>query len=173
MYDRVIYINTLQNRHKIKSRTMKSKLKNWLFSSALILLMGCSATIDKNKIVGSWYFVDYTDIPYTKTELEKFEKEINSSPEGWIKHFNYKFDKNNTYEYKIYNALTNKGTYSTNQEDLIFLFNKIQSKNDTVKVEYLDDKFLQVKISSSGTKRIALYYKTEYNFPEVEVSITK
>ena len=152
---------------------MKSKLKYLLLSATLILFMSCSTTIDKSKIVGSWYFIDYIDNPYTKTELEKFEKEINSSPKGWIKHFNYKFDKNNTYEYKIYNALTNKGTYSTNQDDLIFLFDKIKSKNDTMKVEYLDDKFLQVKIRSSGTERIAIYYKTEYSFPEVEVSISK
>jgi hypothetical protein len=135
--------------------------------------MSCSTTIDKSKIVGSWYFVDYTDKPYSKTELEKFEKEIKSSPEGWIKHFNYNFNKNNMYEYKIYNSLTSKGTYSTNQEDLIFLFDRIKSKNDTMKLEYLDDKFLQVKNSSSGTERIAIFYKTQYKFPEVEVNISK
>ena len=153
---------------------MKSKLKNLLLTAILISFMSCSTTIDKSKILGSWYFVDYTDEPYTKTELEKFENEIKNSPEGWIKHFNYKFDKNNTYEYKIYNALTKKGTYSTNnKQDLIFLFDKIQSKNDTMKIEYLDDKFLQVKISSSETERIAIYYNTEYKFPKVEVSISK
>jgi hypothetical protein len=152
---------------------MKSKLKNLLLSTSLILFMSCSTTIDKSKIVGSWYFVDYTDKPYSKTELEKFEKEIKSSPEGWIKHFNYNFNKNNMYEYKIYNSLTSKGTYSTNQEDLIFLFDRIKSKNDTMKLEYLDDKFLQVKNSSSGTERIAIFYKTQYKFPEVEVNISK
>ena len=152
---------------------MKSKLKNLLLSTSLILFMSCSTTIDKSKIVGSWYFVDYTDKPYSKTELEKFEKEIKSSPEGWIKHFNYNFNKNNMYEYKIYNSLTSKGTFSTNQEDLIFLFDRIKSKNDTMKLEYLDDKFLQVKNSSSGTERIAIFYKTQYKFPEVEVNISK
>jgi hypothetical protein len=152
---------------------MKSKLKNLLLSTSLILFMSCSTTIDKSKIVGSWYFVDYTDKPYSKTELEKFEKEIKSSPEGWIKHFNYNFNKNNTYEYKIYNSLTSKGTFSTNQEDLIFLFDRIKSKNDTMKLEYLDDKFLQVKNSSSGTERTAIFYKTQYKFPEVEVNISK
>lgn len=152
---------------------MKSKLKNLLLSTSLILFMSCSTAIDKSKIVGSWYFVDYADKPYSKIELEKFEKEIKSSPESWIKHFNYNFNKNNAYEYKIYNSLTSKGTYSTNQEDFIFLFDRIKSKKDTMKVEYLDDKFLQVKKSSSGSERIAIYYKTEYKFPEVEVSITK
>lgn len=141
---------------------MTSKLKNLILFASLILFINCSSKIDKNKIVGSWYFIDYADKAYSKTELDKFENEIKASPEGWIKHFNYIFDKNSNYEYIIYNALTEKGTYSNNQDDLIFLFDKIESKNDTMKVLYLDDRFLQVKISSIGSESIAIYYKTEY-----------
>ncbi|MFH7019144.1 hypothetical protein [Flavobacterium sp. FlaQc-47] len=146
-------------------------LKNLLLFTSLILFLSCSPNkIDKSKIIGSWYFVTYTNKSFSKSELYDFEKEFGNRPEGWITNFNYTFKEDNTYEYKIYDVLTNKGIYSINLDNGIILFDKIKSKKDTLKVEFLDDKFLQVKKSNNKTERISMYYKTDYKFPEIEVN---
>ncbi len=137
----------------------------------LLLFINCSFTVDTKEIVGSWYFVDYADKPYSKKELLELEKEIKNSPESWLKNFNYRFTNHKTYEYKIYGELTNKGIYAIKQDDLILLFDKIKSKKDTFKLEYLDDKFLQMK--NRRNKRTSIYYKSEYKFPKVEVIVTE
>jgi len=148
---------------------MKKQLINLLFTS-LILLLSCSPKIDKSKIAGSWYFVDYADKPYSKTELNNFDEDIKSSPKGWIKSFNYIFEKDSSYEYIIYNALIHKGTYSVNKNDYIILRDTIESKNDTLKIKYLDDKFLQV--IHNDNERVFIYYKTN-KLPKVEVITTE
>ena len=150
---------------------MKLKLKKLLLFISVILFVNCSSNkIDKSKIIGSWYFVRYTDKSFSKSELYEFEEEFGNRPEGWINNFNYTFKADNTYEYKIYGALTNKGTYSINPDNVMILLDKMESKKDTLKVEFLDDKFLQVKKSSNGTERLSIYFKTDYKFPEIEVN---
>ncbi|MDQ6472775.1 DUF5004 domain-containing protein [Flavobacterium sp. LHD-80] len=146
-------------------------IKNLLLFTLLILVVSCSSNkIDKSKIVGSWYFVSYTDKSFSKSELYDFEEEFGNRPESWISNFNYTFKADNTYEYKIYGVLTNKGIYSINHNNLIILLDKMKSKKDTMKVEFLDDKFLQVNKSNNGTERLSIYFKTNYKFPEIEVN---
>jgi hypothetical protein len=146
-------------------------IKKLLFFTPLILFVSCSSNkIDKDKIIGSWYFVRYTDKSFSKSELYEFEEKFGNPPEGWINNFNYTFKADNTYEYKIYGVLTNKGIYSIYQDSLIILDDKMESKKDTLKIEFLDDKFLQVSKSNYETERLSIYFKTDYKFPEIKVN---
>jgi hypothetical protein len=148
---------------------MKSKLKNILLLVLIVLIAGCASDkIAKNKIVGSWYFVSYTDNPYSKSNLQGLEKDIKDSPAGSISNFNYIFKADHTYEYKIYGRLTNKGTYSINPDNVITLVDKIESKKESLTLKYLDDEFLQVAGKGGETERVAVYYRTNYKFPPVK-----
>lgn len=147
---------------------MKTKLKRMLIITSLMLSVSCSSTkIDKKQIVGSWYFVEYAEEPFSKTELDEVDKDFTTSPADVVKNFNYIFKGDNTYEYKVYDRVANKGTYSINQNNVVTLFDKVESKTETLTVEYLDDKFLQVKGVGGETDRTSMYYKADYKFPPV------
>jgi hypothetical protein len=153
---------------------MKTDIKSLLIFTFLILSIGCSYTkIDKNKITGSWYFVEYTEEPYSKAELDEVDKDFKTSPSEVVKNFNYIFKADNTYEYKVYDRLANKGTYTINQDNVIRLNNKTESTIENLTVEYLDDKFLQVKGVGGETDRISIYYKTDYKFPPVRTEVMR
>lgn len=144
-------------------------MKNLLFFAVLLLFANCSShKIDLNKITGSWYFVEYADKPYSKSELKDYsDAEIQQSPTGKIKNFHYIFNGDGTYEYIIYNNLIDKGKYTINHQDNLIVLHKTAPEKDTLKVKYLDNKYLQV-INNETTDRIYIYYKTNYKFPAVE-----
>jgi hypothetical protein len=145
---------------------MKSTLKNVLIFTSIILFVSCSSNkIDKSKIVGSWYFVGYTDESYSKPQLDEVEKNFKVSPKETISNFKYIFKKDHTYEYIIYDRLINKGNYSIDHDNRLILLDKMESKRDTLTVEYLDAQFLQVK--GRRGERMSVYYKTVYKFPPI------
>lgn len=153
---------------------MKTKLKSILILTSLIVSVICSFTkIDKKQLVGSWYFVEYSDRPYSKAELDEVDKEFKASPAEVVKNFNFIFKADNTYEYKVYDRLANKGTYSVNQDNVVRLNNKTESKMETLTVEYVDDQFLQVRGVGGETDRISIYYKTDYKLPPVRTEVVR
>jgi hypothetical protein len=99
---------------------MKANLKNIVLFTSIIILVSCSAKIDKNKIIGSWYFVGYDIKLYSKSNLEDVEKNFKISPKHTISNFNYIFKGDNTYEYTIDDRLINKGIKKRNFTDKIF-----------------------------------------------------
>jgi hypothetical protein len=152
---------------------MKAELRILIFTF-LILFLGCSYTKnDKNKIIGSWYFIEYSDQPFQKAVLDEVRKDIRTSPAERLRNFIYIFKADNTYEYKVYDRLVRKGTYSINKDNVVTLFNKIESKTETLAVKYLDDKFLQVSGVGGETDRISIYYKTDYKFPAVQTEVIR
>lgn len=153
---------------------MKTKLKGKLILTSLIVSVSCSFTkIDKKQIIGSWYFVEYADASYSKAQLDEITKDFKASPAEVVKNFNFIFKADNTYEYKVYDRLANKGTYSVNQDNVVRLNNKTESKTETLTVEYVDDQFLQVKGVGGETDRISIYYKTDYKFPPVRTEVVQ
>ncbi|MCJ8155706.1 hypothetical protein MKJ01_18280 [Chryseobacterium sp. SSA4.19] len=152
---------------------MKTELRILIFTF-LIIFLGCSNTqTDKNKIVGSWYFVEYGDKPFQRSLLDEVEKDIRTSPAERLRNFIYIFKADNTYQYKVYGRLVSKGTYSINKDNVVKLLDKIESKTETLTVKYLDDKFLQVSGVGGETDRISIYYKTDYKFPAVQTEVIR
>lgn len=148
---------------------MKTTLQSILIFTSLILSVGWSSTgINKNQIVGSWYFVEYAEAAYSKAKLDEVAKDFKTSPAEMVKNFRFIFKRDNTYEYMVYDRLANKGTYSINQDNVVILHDKVESKTETLTIEYLDDKFLQVRGVGGETDRISIYYKTDYKFPPVQ-----
>jgi len=152
---------------------MKAELRILIFTF-LSIFLGCSNNkTDKNKIVGSWYFVEYSDKPFQKALLDYVDKDIRTSPAERLRNFIYIFKADNTYEYKVYGRLVSKGTYSISKDNLVKLLDKIESKTETLTIKYLDDKFLQVSGVSGETDKISIYYKTDYKFPTVQTEVIR